>query len=926
MSVISKRVLIIAVCLFWVVSVFASETGEIKGKVTDEEKEPLSGVKVTAKSPSLQGTRSVSTDKNGNFKLPLLPVGEYSLSFERSGFEKVTQTGYDVRLDVVIDIEVALKIGIVTEEIVVVAEKPLIDKTKADTSYRMNSEDLARAPIQERTIQEIVRYAPGVTGVRANTVEGSGKGLPSFRGEGEEGNNWLVDGLSARGSRKNDPGVAINFDSWKEVQIISDPFEPDLGHSLGGIINIVTKTGGNEYHGEVGTLVRSRHLRSDREDQLSFVSQPNTSTYQYFGNLGGPIIKDKLWFFVSDNFHRIADQSDAESIGWLTVPSGTRGLNTNNLFGKITFTPHKSHTFSLSGTLDKFLNQNGGIGLPETFSKTVYTDYSYRINYRGIIDQNTFIEAAFGQSDRDSTIKPLDEDYGPARYYWQDIGQYTNNAEGDRITKEGRTDFNVRFTRYVYLGGLGDHQFGAGFSFYRTHAEDSIRWTGLDFDAWPNNGFDNGVEITWASPGMPVLLTEYGVRDVSNVTKGFGLYLKDRVTIGRFTLMLGLRTETQRVYNDAGELSWSWGLDDFLSPRVSLAVDLSNDGNNVLKFGFGQFTNPVTTRLMEFFNTQGGFNFRNYNWTGGVDPTDAELQDSANWAFAFEQSAATPPYDVDSELKPNRTTKFLLEFDRRFGLNWTFKIRGVYSYARNITELIGIFDPVDGVYYFLTNFELKKRDYRAIELELQGKISEKFMLQAFYTWSEAKGTNPGQFEYSDWGGTAGNLYEAGVFGDHANAPEGDPWKPILDFFLGGLGGRGIGDEGWYGFLPYSVDHQVKILGTYLAPYDFVIHAGIEYLSGYHWEKKGLSVGYGDYYLFPEGRGGRTTPAHWYVDLSIEKDFSLPQGLVLGARLNIFNLLNSQKPVSFVKADTALFGEVWARQLPRWLQFQVTLKF
>jgi hypothetical protein len=200
------------------------------------------------------------------------------------------------------------------------------------------------------------------------------------------------------------------------------------------------------------------------------------------------------------------------------------------------------------------------------------------------------------------------------------------------------------------------------------------------------------------------------------------------------------------------------------------------------------------------------------------------------------------------------------------------------------------------------------------------------MFNASYTWSEAKGTNPGQFELGFWSGTAGSAYEAGVFGDRMKLPDGHPYKDVADFYFSGLGGEDYGDEGWYGFLPYSVDHQVKILGTYFAPYDFIISAYIEYLSGYHWEKKGYSAGYGDYYLFPEGRGGRTTPGHMYVDLSLEKDFALPRGFILGLRLNVFNILNSQRPISFVKADTALFGEVWGRQEPRWLQLQAILKF
>jgi hypothetical protein len=101
-----KRVFSFGVCVFFALSLFASETGEIRGKVVDGEGVPIPGVTITAQSPNLQGTRSVYSDEKGNFKIPLLPVGKYSLTFELSGFEKLTQTGYDVRLDFTVSIEV----------------------------------------------------------------------------------------------------------------------------------------------------------------------------------------------------------------------------------------------------------------------------------------------------------------------------------------------------------------------------------------------------------------------------------------------------------------------------------------------------------------------------------------------------------------------------------------------------------------------------------------------------------------------------------------------------------------------------------------------------------------------------------------------------------------------------------------------------
>lgn len=933
MSKFFKLTLTLAVCLFLVNSLFAVETGEIKGKVTDDEGMPLPGVTVTAKSPRLLGTRTVITGEDGSFRLSLLPIGTYDLTYELQGFTTRTEKGYFVRLGMTLSIQVVMTIATVEEEITVTAESPLIDKTKTDTSYRLSAEDLARAPVQGRTIQEIVAYTPGVTGVRACTLYGYGEGLPSFRGEGGEGNNWLVDGLSSSGARENEPGVRINFDSWDEVQIVSDGFTPDLESAVGGVINIVTKSGGNVFHGEAAALIRDHHLRAERRDQLSIVTEPDTSIHQYYGNIGGPIIRDKLWFFLSDNLFRRADDTEEETIEWLTYPPGARRRYTNNVFGKVTFSAHENHTLSLSGTFDKFLSQSGGTGLPERYTKTVYTDYSYRINYKGILTADTLLEAAFGQQDQDRIRKPLEENYGPPEYYFLDITQYTNNAAGDSISIEKRTDFTLRLTQYLETGSFGSHELGIGVSYYETYGEAGANWTGSDYDLWPGNGFDNGVLIKWNEPGDPDIYHEYGFYGFFNTTKGFGVYLKDKISFDRFTLMLGVRSETQKALDDMDNEIWSWGIGDFLSPRASLAVDLLGDGNNILKLGFGIFSDTVTTRVLEFFNSRGGFSFRDYEWQGPSDPTDAQLKTAANWLWVHEQSPATNPMFFDPDLKPTKTYKYLVEFDRRLGPNWALKIRGIYQKTRDllddvVTWIPELEDPYgigEGWWYWeLINFEEKRRDYKAIEVEVNGRIADKFMLNASYTWSEAKGTNPGQFELGPWAGGMGSGYHVGVFGDHCVIPEDNFWYPRLD--TSGLGGVETGDEGWYGFLPYSVDHVVKVFSTYLAPYDFILTLGFEWLSGYHWAKIGFQPLYGDYMTFPEGRGGRTTPEHTYVDLSVQKDFILPQGFTIGLRLNVYNLLNRQDPVSYVRADTPLFGGVYGRQRPRWLQFHVMIKF
>jgi hypothetical protein len=931
MNTCYKRALIFSFFLFCLISTIelkAEQTGEIHGKVTDVEGAALPGVGIAAKSPSLQGTRIALSDKNGNFRFPLLPVGDYSLTYELDGFEKLTTTGNRVHLGATISVAVTLSVVAISEEVTVVAENPLIDKKNADNSYRLTGDALAFVPTQARTIAEVVSFTPGVTGVRTNTSDGKDTGTPSFRGQGDAGNDWFVDGFSLKGANTNDMAVHIAYDAWEEVEIISDGFDPEMGQAMGGFINIVTKSGGNTFHGELGGLVRGSRLRAQRQEQLSAATVPETSLSNYFGNLGGAILRDKLWFFISNNWHRSSDITQDQAVGWLTIPGGERRIDTDNFFGKVTYTPQKNHTLSLSTALDSFLNQKGGIGLSEAYAKETRQDYFYRLNYRGILSQNTLLTATAGQYKRDHGYLPLNEDYGTPAYYWMDIAQETNNAWGSAKEKEQRFDLAANLTQYLSLGGWGEHEIEMGLSYNKSSGEDSVKFSGQDVDSWLGNGFDNGTWIIWEAPGIPAILEEYGPVGAVNRQNGFGLYVGDTVSIGRFSLMLGLRTETQKVFNDIGEPIWSWGLGDFLAPRISLAVDLLGDGKNILKFGFGRFVQPHTLSFLGVFNAEMAFNFRDYYWIGGENPTDAQLKNPSNWVFFFEQSGEAQPIETDPELKPNKSTRFLLEFDRQLGTNWALKIRGIYSNSKNLTEVVNFYDPVlqvENIIY--TNFDRKRRNYKAFEVELNGRIAQRFILNASYTWSQAKGTIPGNFfERQSWGTDFGYDFQGGGFGFHPDVPEGDPNKENLDWLYQGLGGPGaVGDEGWYGFLPYSVDHVVKILGTYFAPYGFVVSSAIQYLSGYYWEKKGFSTSSGSFSTFPEGRGSRTTPAHMYLDLAVEKELAL-KGVRLNVGMNVYNLLNSQNPVSYVKEDTTLFGEVWGRQLPRWIQVKVRLRF
>jgi len=918
--------------------ILATDTGKIQGKVVDEKGEGLPRVEITAISPNLQGIRSSFTLKNGDFYFPLLPAGKYTLSFLLDGFTSVIHENVIVRIGRVTDLTVIMKFSELNEEIVVTAPSPLIDKTSLNTSFYLSKEDLEKIPSQNRTVVDVIKFTPGVTGVRANTRRGTAsEGQPSFRGEGEEGNNWVVDGLSISGIRLKNSGMQINYDAIEEIQIISDPFSPEYGSAYGGIVNMVTRSGSNDFSGEFSLIFQDKNFQSARKDQLSVVSEADYfSNYNLYFNLGGPLIKDKLWFFLSNNYFSNSEQTKDGIVDYLSIPAGKKTMRNDNLFLKLSYALSSSHSFSLTSIYNKSFRQKGGTGIPDLYEEKRFKDFIFRLNYKGILNSSTFIEAGLGQVRRDSLIEPVNGDLGPAQYYIEDLARNIHNSYGNVTDDQKRLDFNIKIMKYIETENLGHHELNFGLEYYKFSSTFSVDFSGRNEDLFPGNGFDSGTKYTYSTwkdgYRTPISFREYGIFDFINSAHGWGFFLKDRISWKRFTLMVGLRSQTQLCLDNNKKKLWSWDFHDFLSPRLSLAIDLTGDGVNILKFGWGKFSDTITTMPLGLLNSGAGLTFRKYRWKGIPNPNEGEAHNPLNWELEVEQK--TQPFEVASQLKPNFLSRYLIEFDRKLGNNWAVQGRYIRTQAKDLLEVLALFDAITGYKFLYDNFEHKRRNYQGIEFELNGKIGTHLFLNASYSHSSAKGTNPGQTETGSWSQEEGSTNFLGFFGNHIYIPDIPILKEIKDYYdwaLGGLGGREIGDEGWYGKLPYSIDHNFKMNTIYLAPYGISLSAAFEWISGYYWEKLGYVPFFDGYYAFPEGRGKRKTPSHYYLDIGLEKEFKLqsfhlPETMMLALRIDVFNLLNSQEPISYVKEDIPIFATIWGRQQPRMARISIKVKF
>ncbi|WNG15874.1 TonB-dependent receptor domain-containing protein [Cystobacter fuscus] len=289
----------------------AQGTSVILGTVTDAAtREPVVDVVVTATSPNLQGEQTVVTDSQGQYRIPQLPPGMYALRFDKEAYKPLSRAGINLRLDYSVRVNVELLPEAFGEEITVVAQAPTVDIGSAATGVNVSADFLRNIAVvsptgkgaASRSFEALAELAPGAN---ADTYGVSIGGATSPE------NQYIIDGVSV-----NDPGFGINgaplsVEFMGEVNVISGGYLPEYGRSTGGVVNAVTKSGSNEFHGSVfgnitpGALAsRGTEILQEAGTVSGRAALWNLADVGF--ELGGPILEDKLWFFagVAPSFTR----------------------------------------------------------------------------------------------------------------------------------------------------------------------------------------------------------------------------------------------------------------------------------------------------------------------------------------------------------------------------------------------------------------------------------------------------------------------------------------------------------------------------------------------------------------------------------------------------------------------------------------------
>ncbi len=287
--------------------------GRILGRVADSSGAVLSGVKATLTNDATGVTRETQTNASGDYSFPEVPVGTYTLTFDLTGFKTGVSKGVAVELNQIVTLNSTMQVGQTKEVVEVSSEAPLVDTTSTQLGAVMDSRQVANLPLNSRDTYQLLQLQPGVmstVGSSNSLVYGSDSpGAVSVNGGRGRSNNFSVNGGDANDLFANLPTVQPSPDSIQEFRVLTNTFDAEYGRNSGSVVNVVTKSGSNDWHGSAYEFFRNKVLNANDYCLTAAeglpCDKPQSNQNQFGGTFGGPIIKNRTFFFASYEGRRV---------------------------------------------------------------------------------------------------------------------------------------------------------------------------------------------------------------------------------------------------------------------------------------------------------------------------------------------------------------------------------------------------------------------------------------------------------------------------------------------------------------------------------------------------------------------------------------------------------------------------------------------
>jgi hypothetical protein len=752
------------------------QSGALGGRVSTPDGQPLPGVTVTVTSTSLQGQRSVVADVNGVFRLTGLPPGDYVVTFEMSGMASgerraMIELGGDVTIDQ------GLSIQTVREFVDVRGATPAA-VASASGAFNLRASETRLLPTG-RTPFLLTELAPGLTDNTPNSNQ------VTIGGGFAYDNVFLMNGVDINDNVLGQPNALFIEEAIEEVQVLTSGIPAEYGRFGGGVVNVITRSGGNALSGAFRLNVTNPAWSVETPfEKARGTSRTSKFSPTYEATLGGPLRRDRLWYFGGARVERTTTQSAFAQTG---VPFSSRNENTR-YEAKLTGTPHAGHTVQGS-----FINNDTDLqqpALPVSIDPNTFTTPStpnrlLGASWRGVLGSRTFATAQYSQkwwklqNAGGSSTAIVDSPFLTRGTLGVPPGLQYNAPYFDSTDPEQRNNrqFTASLSHLLSSARLGTHEVKGGFEHFVStrvggNSQSSTGYvfqTDYKLDASNRPAVDaDGRLIPRFVPNNSRLQVWLPLRGATIDIATTSLFAADHWTVSpRLTLDLGLRFES--IGSEATGTTASVGA-HALVPRLAAAYDLTGDGHTVLLSSYGHYSGKYNDvqfsrntnvgnadrYTAQYIGPQGegrnfseGFNLSNYVPISGTFPT-------ANVFF-------------DEDLTSPLTREFTLGVAREFRRGWT---RASYV-KRHASHFVEDFITIDGGTTTITrnglsgvfdnsiyqNSSFAERRYQGLELQSSYRPRPNITVNAQWT---VQIDNDGNFE----GESANNPASPSLIGDY----------------------------------------------------------------------------------------------------------------------------------------------------------------
>lgn len=292
-----------------------STTGTVSGSVTDSSGAVIAGASVRIINVATHDTRTATSGNNGDYLFPSIPTGEYTLEAESNGFKKEQRLGLKLDVNQNARINFTLQVGQATEVVQVTSDAPLVDTRGVQLGSTVDSQRVRDLPLNGRNVYDLTVLTPGVVNVNTSLTGNNDANNMNVNGNRVRDNNFFLDGASNNALFRNGGNQAPNPDAVEEFHLLTSNFDAEFGRLPGSVMNVVTRSGTNSLHGTLFDF-----LRNDAVNARNFFQSAVTPLHwnQFGGTVGGPIRRDKTFFFASYQGFR---QSTSNFLNSIPVPS-----------------------------------------------------------------------------------------------------------------------------------------------------------------------------------------------------------------------------------------------------------------------------------------------------------------------------------------------------------------------------------------------------------------------------------------------------------------------------------------------------------------------------------------------------------------------------------------------------------------------------